>query len=143
MDRSRTELAEALTGAHADLLRDLRELEQIASENQMGTDEEVIGVLLRARSHIGEHFRFEEEDGYLNWVQARKPHLAPTIKVLLEDHFCLAHLLDQLIEDARAGMDRAELNGRVRGWLAALRRHESRENGLVQDVFNVDESAED
>jgi hypothetical protein len=104
---------------------------------------------LRARldathRHIMEHFRFEEQNGYMDTVRKREPRLERSIEHLAEEHWQLAQSLNALIEQARSATscDQA-FRDQVRTWVEQVRQHEVRENELVQDAFNLDIGAED
>jgi len=144
MDKTETSVGAALGRAHTALLDDLRKLEEeIRSTSREGL------VDLRARlgatqKHITEHFRFEEQNGYLDVVRKREPRLERAIQQLAAEHRQLAQALDALIGEAAAA---ANLNDsfreRVPAWVEEVRRHEVRENDLVLDAFNSDIGAED
>jgi hypothetical protein len=104
----------------------------------------LLQVLLAMRPQLDEHFRFEEEDGYLREVLARAPNWERAAEHLREEHGRLLHSLDTLLEEARRdGAASDALGERVLAWAQAVRRHESEENRLYQDAFNVELSAED
>jgi hypothetical protein len=96
------------------------------------------------QEHVTEHFRFEESQGYMDAVRNREPRLERTIQQLADEHQHLAGALEALIERVRTAtcLDEA-LRAAVRDWLDHLRRHEVRENLLVQEAFNVDIGPED
>ena len=137
-------VAEALGRAHKALLVDLRGLEHAVRSWEAPVAAEMHLRLERLRAHLTEHFRFEEEDGYLDGVVKREPHRRGVVQQLLEEHGQLARCLDALVE---ATVTDAPLDGsfrdKLRAWVAQVRHHESRENGLVQDAFNLDTAAED
>jgi hypothetical protein len=144
MGRTETAVAEALSQAHVALLGDLRELEEAACP---ASGEGLAGLRARlgaAHAHITEHFRFEEQNGYMHAVRAREPRLERAIHQLAEEHRQLARSLEALIERAR---DTTSLDDRfrdeVREWVERVRQHEARENDIVQDAFNLDIGAED
>jgi hypothetical protein len=132
--------AEALSRAHARLLEDLRDLEH-ETEAPPADPARRARCLARVRLHIAEHFAFEEQDGYMGAVLERRPNLERAVEELRGDHRRLADALDGLI--AQAGTAGESFGDRVRAWVEDVRRHESRENGLVQDAFNVDTGVED
>jgi hypothetical protein len=142
MQNNRLLVAEALSRAHAALLDDLRKLEEAASSPE--------GLpALRARldatqAHLAEHFRFEEQNGYMDAVRKREPRLERAVEQLADEHRQLARSLGALIENARSasGLD-AALGEEVRGWVGLVRQHETREIDLIQDAFNLDIGAED
>jgi hemerythrin len=137
-------VVEALRMAHINLLKDLAGLED-SVHSSLGTDSvEMRSLLERTRAHILEHFRFEEQNGYMDAVLHRDPNLARTVENLREEHRQLAQELEGLIERTRTGRHLEEaFRDQVRSWLESVHRHEARENTLVQDAFNVDFSALD
>ena len=134
--------AEGLRQAHARLRKDLGELEA-AARAPAGAAAPALGALLRrARAHLAEHFRFEEENGYLSAVLLRDPNRGRRVEQLRDEHRRLFAALEALLDAAgRGATDAGRAN--VLEWVAAVRRHEEREDALVQDVFTVDTGTED
>ena len=135
---------EALKKAHEALLDDLQGLER-ALHSPGGEDSAAISARLgRTQAHITQHFRFEEANGYMSAVLKKKPHLERVAGQLLGDHLQLAQTLSRLVDEAKTAtkLD-ARFSTRVRAWIEDVRQHESRENQLVQEAFNVDMDAED
>jgi len=137
-------VAEALGKAHVALLADLRELEQAVRPS---SGEDLAGLRARlgaAHAHITEHFRFEEQNGYMDAVRKREPRLERTIHQLAEEHGQLRQSLEALIGEARGVTSLGDtLREGIQGWIERVRQHEFRENNLVQDAFNLDIGAED
>jgi hypothetical protein len=77
-------------------------------------------------------------------VKDRAPRLGRAIQQLAEDHRRLARSVDALIGEVESatGLDE-RIRDKVLGWVRDVRQHESRENDLVQDAFNVDIGTED
>lgn len=144
MDRADVSVAEALGLAHAALLDDLNKLAGAACPAS-GEGLEELGRRLRAtQAHVAEHFRLEEENGYLGDVRRREPRLERDVTHLAEEHRALKQSLEALALEAEAIARRErELREQVRAWAKSLRRHEARENRLVQDAYNMDLGAED
>jgi hypothetical protein len=137
-------VAEALGQAHGALLADLRELEQAVQPSWGEGLEELCAQLAAAQAHITEHFRFEEQNGYMDVVRKRQPRLERTIEQLAEEHGHLRHSLDGLIAEARTATSLGDiLREEIREWIDRVRQHEMRECDLVQDAFNLDITAED
>lgn len=137
-------VVEALRQAHIALRTDLAGLEE-EMHSSLGTDaDEMRSRLDRTRRHIAEHFRFEEDNGYMDAVLHREPNLTRTVENLRDEHRRIAQDLDRLIEETKKGgcLDEA-FRDQVRSWIEEVLRHESRENALVQDAFNVDFNAQD
>jgi hypothetical protein len=134
----------ALVKAHRALRKALREVEA-ALYSPPGTDVvETNRRLGTLRQQLTNHFRLEEDGGYMAWVLEREPHLERTVEHLHDEHRSLADMLDRLIGEAttKDALDDV-LREQVRAWLERVRLHEARENRLVQDFFNLDIDAED
>jgi hypothetical protein len=137
-------IAEALNRAHVALRKDLGKLEETVGPASREGVAELRVRLAATRTHITEHFRFEEENGYLEIVRKREPRLERAVQRLEEEHRQLARSLEGIVEEARTAPWLDEwLRGKVRAWLEQLRRHEDHENDVVQDAFNLDIGAED
>jgi len=144
MGRTETTVAEALGRAHAALLEDLRKLEEAARPKSREGVAELRDRLNATRAHVTEHFRFEEQNGYMDAVRKREPRLERTIEQFAEEHRQLAQALEALIERAGATMSLDDqFREEVRGWVERVRHHEAHENDVVQDAFNLDIGAED
>jgi hypothetical protein len=144
MARKELSVSEALRHAHGVLMDDLDKLEEAV---QPGSEVEIgdVHTRLRAtRDAITEHFRFEEQNGYMDVVRNREPRLERAVQAMADEHRALAQTLDTLLEIARAATTVTEpFCEQVRAWTERIRNHEHRENGLVQDAFSTDISAED
>lgn len=129
---------EPLLRAHRQLLEDLSHLEKAAAGDgaRMGPG------LARARADIGRHFLFEEQNGYLDSVRQREPFKERQIQTLYGQHLELLRSLDELIQEASNGGAHA-LGDKVRAWVQSVRQHETEEDELVQDAFNLEIAAED
>jgi len=144
MAKKETSVVESLSRAHRVLRKDLQKLEDSVQRTSDQGIPIVHAILDGTRTHILEHFRFEEQDGYMDKVRKREPRLQRAIDQLAGEHRQLAQALDTFIEDAkRASTLDPDLRERIREWVAAVRQHEAREDELVQDSFNLDVSAED
>jgi hypothetical protein len=126
---------EALQEAHTDLLSDLHELEK-----EMGADSAspvALGTHLGSlQTHILEHFRFEEEGGYMAQVLKEEPQLRSAADELLEEHQQMAETLEGLIQEiTKASGVRDAFRKKVKAWIKQIRQHESRENSLVQEAY--------
>jgi predicted nucleic acid-binding Zn-ribbon protein len=144
VERTENSVTEALNQAHVALLADLRELEQAVRSCSGEGLAELRARLGAAHAHITEHFRFEEQNGYMDAVTKREPRLERTIQQLAEEHGQLRQSLDALIGKARAATSLSDtLREEVREWIERVRRHEIRENDHVRDAFNLDIGVED
>jgi hemerythrin-like domain-containing protein len=128
--------AEALHKAHTDLLRDLQELEKAVAVESREDPAELGARLGQVRTHLLNHFHFEEEGGYMAPVLKEEPRFARVIQELLAEHRQMAQALDVLIQEVnRAQSLQAIPRERVRAWIGQVRHHESRENNLVQEAY--------
>ena len=108
------------------------------------TPTEIHERLVKARVHILDHFRFEELGGYLDAIRLRHPRLDRAIQHLLEEHGQLMQTLESLIAQAAGSTCQdPTLTDKVRMWIRRLHEHESRENRLVGEAYNVDIGTED
>jgi hemerythrin-like domain-containing protein len=144
MGRSEMSVAEALRQAHVALLEDLRQLEE-ASRVVSAEGLAELRIRLGARhTHLTEHFRFEEQNGYMDTVRQREPRLERTIQQLGEEHGQLRQALEVLLGEAGTAIGLGDrFREEVREWIERVRQHEAREDDLVQDAFVLDITAED
>jgi hypothetical protein len=144
MVKPETSIAEALNRAHVALMKDLNKLHEAAKSD---SGEGVVALIARlgdTRAHLMEHFRFEEQNGYLDVVGKCEPRLQHVIEQLAAEHRQLQRTLDQLIADARAaGNCDDSIRDKIRCWINEVRQHEARETDLVQDAFYTEIAAED
>jgi hypothetical protein len=136
MEASEKDFADALHEAHADLFRNLLQLEESVRLGSSESQPELSIRLGNVRTHLSEHFRFEEQDGYMAPLLKEEPQIGPVVQELLDEHRQLAEALDALLQEVSAAQSLSEgFPERVRAWVKHVRQHESRENSLVQEVY--------
>jgi hypothetical protein len=81
-----TSVAEVLERTYAVLLEDLHKLEEEAAHPASGEVAELCRWLEGEREHITEHFRFEEQNGYMDAVQKWESRLEWTIEQLAQKY---------------------------------------------------------
>jgi uncharacterized coiled-coil DUF342 family protein len=137
-------IAVALGQAHVALLRDLRELEEATRIPSKENLPALRDRLWATQAHLVEHFRLEEQNGYMDAVRKREPRFERTIQQLAEEHGQLKESLNALIRETEKvkSWDNA-LREAIHEWIERVRSHEARETDLVQDAFNLDIGAED
>ena len=147
MGRTDNAVVEALSRAHEGLLEDLRNLEsavEAAVHPAVKGLDRLRARLAVTRTHLAAHFRFEEQNGYMDAVRKREPRLERTVQQLADEHRQLAESLDGLVRECGAATSLEDtLRQAVRAWIERVRQHEVRENDLAQDAFNLDIGAED
>jgi hemerythrin-like domain-containing protein len=98
----------------------------------------------RTQDYITDYATEEEQNGYMNAVREREPRLERTIYQLAKEHVQLRQSLEALIGESRAAPSLSDtLREEIREWIERVRRHENRENDLIQGAFNLDLGAED
>jgi len=143
MNSTETRIAEALRRAHDALLDDLRKLEEAVRPVSAERLAELRVQLGATHAHITAHFRFEEQNGYMNAVRKREPRLDRAIQLLAQEHRQLAEALNGLLKVCGAATSLEDtLRQQVRTWIQSVRQHEAREDDLVQEAFNLDIGAE-
>jgi hypothetical protein len=144
VEKAENAVADTLIQAHGMLLEDLRKLEETAGSSAGDGALALVGRLDATRTHLLEHFRFEEHNGYMDAVRKREPRLERAIQQLADEHRQLARSLDALLAEARGATGTsAALRTQVQNWVEAVRQHEIRENDLIQDAFHLDIGPED
>jgi hypothetical protein len=135
---------ELLAATHRLILEDVEDLEEKIAPERQATPAQVSDRLTALRTHLTEQFRHEEQGGYAQEVLTQAPQQERVVRKLLDEHADLTKAVDELVEQARAeeSLDEA-LREKVRAWIRRLRDHESQENALLEDAFNVECCAED
>jgi type VI protein secretion system component VasF len=136
MNTPERSFADALLDAHTALLRDLQELEKYVAPTSSESLRELGSRLEQVRTHLAEHFRFEEDGGYMAAVLKEEPRLSREVQELLTEHSQIALTLDAIIEEvARVLTVQNSSRQRIHAWLQKIRHHESREHSLVQEAY--------
>lgn len=144
MKTTETSGADELRQAHAALLQDLRSLDEAVRPTTGEGLAQLLERLGATRTHISAHFRFEEQNGYMDVVRKREPRLERAIQHLIVEHQQITQTLDALVEQAMAmASPTATFREKARGWIERVRRHEAHENDLIQDAFNLVIGGED
>lgn len=144
MANPETAIVDAIGRAHTSLQKDLQELEEAGRTTSEKGLSRLRSRLETTRKHITEHFRFEEQGGYMDAVRKREPRLGRVIDELCTQHSQLLGSLDALLkETATASSISDSISGDVSGWINRVRHHEAHENQVVQDAFNLDIGPED
>lgn len=133
----------SLIEAHKRLQSNLQELDALVASPE--TSPSVLAKRMNdLQALLTEHFHWEEKDGYMQAVLARAPQQERAVVTLQDEHTSLARTLESLrVTLAVRPEITAELRDRFRQWIAQVRDHETRENLLVEDVFNREVTAAD
>jgi hypothetical protein len=144
VDKTEPFVAKDLREAHANLGDHLEALLAATNSSECQGSANVRARLGATKGHLLEHFRFEEQDGYMDAVRKQRPSLAHAIDQLAQEHGQLAQALEGLLAEADTAADVTDMfRDRVHRWVSAVRKHEERENDLVQDAFNLDIGTKD
>jgi len=136
MNTPEQSFADALHDAHTALLRDLQELEKAVGPTSSEGPVELGTRLGKVRAHLADHFRFEEEGGYMAPVLKEEPRLSGKIQDLLAEHSQMAQVLDAIVEEVgREPIVQDVSRQKIRAWLGKVRHHETCENDLVQEAY--------
>ncbi len=139
MDTNETDRGSVLHQTHQALFKNLEELDETAARSGTDRSEDLRKKLAATQTLLAEHFGLEEQNGYMDALEVREPRLDRALRELVHEHRQLTTSLDALIEEAGGSTTLNEaLLDRVQAWIAGVRRHEHRENELVQDAFNLD-----
>ncbi len=72
-------------------------------------------------------------------VKKQAPRLDRMIRQLAEEHEQLRQTLDAIIREAETATSLGDsLKDQIREWIRHVRQHESREDDVAQDAFNLD-----
>jgi len=134
----------AILEAHRALRFDLQRLLEAARSTPHDHPDALAAQLEATRTDLQDHFRFEEENGYMASILKMRPHLSREIQQMQAEHGTLLRSLNELISEARsAAILSYGLREKVHDWVSSVQRHEHSENVLVQDAYNLDVAAED
>lgn len=137
-------ITESLTDAHRALFRDLGDLEVLVRSGAKDSLTELRARLGMTYTHLCEHFRLEEKNGYMDHLADDQPRLNRVIEQLVEEHRELRQALDLIHADAIVATQVDEaLRQRICDWITRVRRHERNENDLVQDAADFDVGTQD
>jgi hypothetical protein len=123
---------DALQQEHADIFRNLQKLDESLAPV---SPTELCSRLGEVRGQVTDHFRFEEEGGYMAPLLKEEPRFGAQVADLLAEHRQMSDTLDAIIRDLQAASGSEVPCDRVRAWMKQMRHHESKENSLVQEAY--------
>jgi len=136
MNTPNQSFASALHDAHTDLLIDLQELEKATTSTSSTSPAELGSRFGKLRTHVTDHFRFEEKGGYMAPVLKEEPRFGAEVKELLAEHREMTQALDAIIADVGSGAAGPDASRpKIQAWVGKVRQHETRENDLVQKAY--------
>jgi iron-sulfur cluster repair protein YtfE (RIC family) len=144
MGKPQTFVADDLRRAHAALFADLQKLEEVLGPASRTSPAALCSCLGATHTHLTEHFRFEEQTGYMDALREQQPRLEHAISQLVQEHRQLTQRLAELRTEAGHAerLDDA-LREKIREWIRHVLLHEAHENDLVQDAVNLDIGTKD
>jgi uncharacterized protein (UPF0335 family) len=133
----------ALVGVHHSLMEAIENLEDEV-RSRSGSLTQLICSLTSIRKRVLDHFRLEEEGGYMKQILEERPFLERTVEKLLHEHRTLAANLEMIFEELRLPTaDAGACYQRIESWIKQIRHHERLENLLVEDAYGLDMGAKD
>lgn len=136
--------AAAFEAEHREMRQLVHRLRDAVNRNRSWSREvarEAVRAVEAMRTHLRHHFAQEEEGGYLEQALAMAPRFSDEAQVLLAQHASMLKRIDEVAEVARGAVEDAELwpqlKLQVKDLLRNLIAHESAENRIVQQAFNV------
>jgi len=135
--------ADAMKRAQLALQHQLRELEQLVAPHAADHLPDVRIRLKAVLSLVKEHFRIEEQDGYMNAVKEQDQRFESELQCFRDEHRAMRRELEFLVDEADSLQQiDAEFSESVHGWIDRFRMHEKNEIDLVQEAFDVDVGGE-
>ena len=130
--------------AHSAFHANLRKLDESVRPASAARLEEVRDELRLVRTHTSEHFRLEEQSEWMDAVRKRGANMERSVDHLLQEHRELLEALDTLIEVVQTARSVDDVvREKVHKWIERVRRHETREDDLIQDAYTLDLGAAD
>jgi hypothetical protein len=141
--------AAAFEAEHREMRQLVHALRDAVNRNRPWSREvarEAVHAVEAMQTHLRHHFAQEEAGGYLEQALAMAPRFNDEAQVLLAQHASMLKLIDQVDQVAQGAIEDAELwpqvKLQVKELLRKLLAHESAENRIVQQAFNVGIEAE-
>jgi hypothetical protein len=144
MEKTRRQPKERLIEDRQLIMKDVQYMEGRSNSRGIIAQDKLSKRLRSLKPHLAEYFRKEEQDGFAQAVLVRAPQLERKVHSLMDEHAELARSLETLIrlaEDSESLDD--GFREQLRAWVHRFREHESYENVLFEDAFNVECGAED
>jgi hemerythrin-like domain-containing protein len=136
METPEKSFAEAILEDHTDILRELQNLEKAVGVESREKPAELSARLGKIQTHLTEHFRFEEDGGYMSSVLREEPRLGRVADELLAEHTQLAQSLNAIIQEvSNVGTLQDTSREKIRAWVGRVRHHEASENHLVLEAY--------
>ena len=126
------------------LIHDLGERASRGSDTGEHWSEELGEILTRLRTTLHQHFTSEEEGPFASEFPATFPQLAGRLEDILAEHRDLMERVDHILREVNEASEKAtadevqKIRKDVRGFIEAIRAHESAENSLLQQAHLED-----
>lgn len=132
-----------LLEAHDSLMESMKQLQEQILECRHSM-EVLRGQVAVIRTAVLEHFRLEEEDGYMKQVLELRPFLERSAEKLRHEHRDLAAELDAILKELyQPKSDVRACCVRLENWIGRIHLHEKQENMMVEDAFGLDIGTKD
>jgi hypothetical protein len=139
MTKTERPISEKVLRAHREIDGELKRLEEVIAPSGFPGMGSLHTNLDKAYSLLIEHFRIEEEEGYMTEVLKKAPNTDRIVRDLQEQHKTLSHTLGDLMDDVKIMEAELEkLCAKLREWIEMAQAHELRESSLLTEVFGAD-----
>lgn len=137
---------EKILEEHRTLKGLLGQIEQALGQRTASIDE-VSHLLAQFGDQLVKHFALEEEGSYFSELMLRAPQLVARANALMAQHPKICTQVRDLVVDLKLDQSPSdwweETSRRFDAFKAELLRHESGENGLLQEAYTQDLGAHD
>jgi hemerythrin len=146
-DQSAGQVKDEILREHRELMTIIKELGDRAARGADTGEHwsaEMAEILTRLRTVLHQHFVGEEEGAFATEFPVAFPHLAGRLEDILSEHRELMERVDHLLRDVNEASEQAtaeevrRIRADVRGFIEAIRTHESAENSLLQEAYLED-----
>lgn len=140
MNHDHVQTTHPLIEAHRSLMGAIEALQREVPHGSLANLQKTLSLV---RGQILEHFRLEEQGGYMKQALERSPFRERDVEKLLKEHRTLGAAIDSILEELRRATDVAPIRQRIEHWIVQVRGHERQENILVEEVFDRDMGTKD
>jgi len=125
-------------------MENLHKLEKAVRPEAGTSMDEIRNCLEPTYTHLTEHFRLEEKDGFLDDLRRCNPRFERITLELFNEHrdlmWSINEIRGEILTESRVNED---LREKIQTWIGQVRRHERRETDLIQEAVDTDIGTKD